>query len=241
MLDGGERDSPECTAETLYTRRPAPWAERGSSSLHPAAPPATRRPKPLCSPRTTQTGRPEAARAAAHGATWHLAHTHLKHRGSVPLEATPAQDLSDPLVPGQRSGAQAAGAAELGVPNRSACGSFPTYAGPGRGQRGRDHTIPSMEMGSRMPNCLSTAMNSSTTTAMAHSSMPWMPMAARALPPRRRAGVARGSGGNCGSHAPSRRGCGCLRGRGPAQGGGGELGPARRCDAARRPIRGATF
>lgn len=62
-----------------------------------------RPPKPRCSPQTTQTRRTETARAAARGATWH--HTHLKHRGSVPAEATPAQDLSDPLVPGQRSGA----------------------------------------------------------------------------------------------------------------------------------------
>lgn len=37
--------------------------------------------------------------------------------------------------------------------------------------------LPSMDMGSKMPNCLRTAMNSSTTTAMAHSSIPWMPMA----------------------------------------------------------------
>lgn len=50
-----------------------------------------------------------------------------------------------------------------------------------------------------------------------------------------------GSWRGCGSHAPRRRGCGCLRGLGPAQGGGGVLGPAERWDAARQPIPGATF
>lgn len=40
--------------------------------------------------------------------------------------------------------------------------------------------LPSMDMGSKMPNCLRTAINSSTTTAMAHSSIPWMPMASAA-------------------------------------------------------------
>lgn len=49
---------------------------------------------------------------------------------------------------------------------------------PGEESQGAGgHTLPSMDMGSKMPNCLRTAMNSSTTTAMAHSSIPWMPMA----------------------------------------------------------------
>lgn len=35
------------------------------------------------------------------------------------------------------------------------------------------------EMGSKMPNCLRTAMKRMMTTPMANSSMPWMPMSAR--------------------------------------------------------------
>lgn len=86
--------------------------------------------------------------------------------------------------------------------------------------------LPSMDMGSKMPNCLRTAMNSSTTTAMAHSSIPWMPMASaagtgahpsvvrslevpgRSLPPGLRGG---------GSHAPGRRGYGYWWGQDPAE------------------------
>lgn len=115
-----------------------------------------------------------------------------------------ARGPSVPLVPGPglRS-RETAGMEELGVPDRgplltgsvAATGAYATVslqiASPSGGQRGQGHALPSMDMGSRMPNCLSTAMNSSTTTAMAHSSMPWMPMAAHALPPRRRAGAAR--------------------------------------------------
>lgn len=79
-------------------------------------------------------------------------------------------------------------------------------------------------------------MNSSTTTAMAHSSMPWMPMATRAAwgrgVPLARACLGRRRGqcsppglwGRPRLTSPGRRGCGCRRGRGPAKGGGGELG-----------------
>lgn len=79
-------------------------------------------------------------------------------------------------------------------------------------------------------------MNSSTTTAMAHSSMPWMPMATRAAwgrgVPLARACLGRRRGqcsppgllGRPRLTSPGRRGCGCRRGRGPAEGcGGGEL------------------
>ena len=79
-------------------------------------------------------------------------------------------------------------------------------------------------------------MNSSTTTAMAHSSMPWMPMATRAARgrgvPLARACLGRRRG-PCSPPgllrsprltSPGRRGCGCRRGPGPAEGGGGELG-----------------
>ncbi|KAL2296220.1 hypothetical protein Nmel_018514 [Mimus melanotis] len=56
-------------------------------------------------------------------------------------------------------------------------------------------------MGSRMPNCLRTAMKRRMTTATAHSSMPWMPMA---------------PGGGWGFPPQSLRGCGrwVLRERG---------------------------
>lgn len=51
-----------------------------------------------------------------------------------------------------------------------------------------------------------------------------MPLA-RALPREAPGRAARpASWGGSGSHAPGRRGCGCRRARGPAEGGGGELG-----------------
>lgn len=50
---------------------------------------------------------------------------------------------------------------------------LPTPGFPRKSHRGAGgHMLPSMDMGSKMPNCLRTAMNSSTTTAMAHSSIP---------------------------------------------------------------------
>lgn len=80
-------------------------------------------------------------------------------------------------------------------------------------------------------------MNSSTTTAMAHSSMPWMPMATRAARgrgvPLARACLGRRPGrcsppgvlGRPRLTSPGRRGCGCRPGPGPAEGScSGELG-----------------
>lgn len=65
---------------------------------------------------------------------------------------------------------------------------------------GSDWPLPSKEdMGSRMPNCLRTAMKRMMTTPMAHSSMPWSPMASvRGSPlgaqPEHKALTLRGSG-----------------------------------------------
>jgi hypothetical protein len=74
-------------------------------------------------------------------------------------------------------------------------------------------------------------MNSSTTTAIAHSSMPWMPMATGAVwgggaPLARVASGGAGAGaalpasrGGGGSHAPGRRGYGGWRDRDPEEDG----------------------
>lgn len=97
-VEWGRKDQPEGRAEAWYYLRPS--ALGGGSSAC-----TLQHLRPLCSPRTAQTRRTERPGAAARGATWQLAHTHLKHRGSVPSEATPARALPDPLAPGQRSGA----------------------------------------------------------------------------------------------------------------------------------------
>lgn len=184
--------------------------------------------------------------------TKHLAHAHPKRRSSIPSGAPRSPRPLRPLSPRPALGspegaaAQAASAAERGAPEgrtrwargpapRSATAApSPHTAGPGGAADG--HALPSMDMGSRMPNCLRTAMNSSTTTAMAHSSMPWMPMATRAARgrgvPLARACLGRRRGpcsppgllGRPRLTSPGRRGCGCRRGPGPAEGGGGELG-----------------
>lgn len=184
----------------------------------------------------------------AQGVTRHLAHAHPKHRSSKPSGAPQSPRLLHSLSPRpalwspEGAAALAARAAErpraaLAGPAdpRSAAAHSPNTAEPSRGADG--HALPSMDMGSRMPNCLRTAMNSSTTTAMAHSSMPWMPMATRAAQgrgvPLARACLGRRPGrcsppgllGRPRLTSPGRRGCGCRRGPGPEEGGcGGELG-----------------
>lgn len=189
----------------------------------------------------------------AQGVTRHLTHAHPKHRSSIPSGAPRAPGLSVLLVlftPGQPSGVWRGRRLRRQVPLSAVCPRA-ALAGPADPLPGArlllpPHTLlapaegqalPSMDMGSRMPNCLRTAMNSSTTTAMAHSSMPWMPMATRAARgrglPLARACLGRRRGpcsppGLLGSPrltSPGRRGCGCRRGPGPAEGGGGgELG-----------------
>lgn len=109
-----------------------------------------------------------------------------------------------------------------------------------------------MDIGSRMPNCLRTAMNSSTTTAIAHSSMPWMPMAAglpgagacpspaRCLGRRRAVQPARPLG-EAAAHMPPAGGAAAVGGPGARRrvAAASWAGPER--DAAPRPSSSATF
>lgn len=158
--------------------------------LHPAPPLTTGQPKAAVLTESSSDGPMWDRQGCDSRCHRHVAHARPKRHGSV---SSGSQSPLCPPSPRSRApGRQAARVAELGVPDRGPLltGSLPTARRSQRRAAG-GQALPSMDMGSRMPNCLSTAMNSRTTTAMAHSSIPWMPMAALALPPRRGAGAAR--------------------------------------------------
>lgn len=85
------------TRQKLCINSPPSTLSTGSSSrLHPAIPPPPGGLNQLCSQRAARTHGPDMTRDTAQGATWHLAHTQLKHSGSVPSEASWSRALSDP-------------------------------------------------------------------------------------------------------------------------------------------------
>lgn len=194
MWDGGKGMAPHSAGAPYYSvlyyslsSALAGWPFVIFTLRHLSPPGSPRR---LCSLRAALMGPSGTAKDATQGAT---GMSLTPAPSATALSPLGARVPSVPLVPGpELRGPEAARVAELGVPDRGPLltGSLPTARRPQRRAAG-GHALPSMDMGSRMPNCLSTAMNSRTTTAMAHSSMPWMPMAALALPPRRGAGAAR--------------------------------------------------